>query len=291
MKGLQKINEEYIFVQNLQTICQVYEELSVMKMNEMRENVLHNRTYYQELINTYFEVKTSYKNQVLSIMHKKNKKDIKEMTIFEKNGKTAEVLITANTKLHGSLIQDVFNYFVREVKEKDSDIFIVGKLGDVAFQQAFPHKNRFYFEFPDAEIGSGEAIKTLSFHLTQYEKVNLYCGKFENLFNQTAMMNNITGDLSQLNAEELKEIERFLFEPDLDKVLVFFETKILNALIEQNLYEHQLARYGSRIKLMEQILGLVETNMTYLKHQRTKYKNNLENRKQQERFASLRMWT
>ena len=51
-------------VRTLKDLCLSYEEISVMKIQTIRDMVVETRDFYSELTGVYYHVTTSYKNQI-----------------------------------------------------------------------------------------------------------------------------------------------------------------------------------------------------------------------------------
>lgn len=289
MKNYLTLQTEIEFLRMVKNLCLAYEEISVMKMQKIRESVIQNRSFYEKISEVYYEVKGSYKNKVLSIMKKKHITDPKKLMLFAKNGKTVTVLISANTKLYGTITEKIFRLFREAVTRQTTDIMIVGRLGKKAFDNLKLDKKYLFFEIPDTEI-TLETIKPILFHLVQYETVNVFYGRFENLMYQNAQLSNVTGDIPFKPSEETKEIERFLFEPTLEKILQFFEEHMFSSLLRQTMFESQLARFASRIQAMEQALSPVQTEQNKRRFEKNLYLKRLSDKKQQERLAGMSLW-
>src|SRR5258708_7377513 len=110
-----------------------------------------------------------------------------------------------------------------------------------------------YFEIPDATVDVVH-IKKLMEKFLQYEKVNVFYGKFGNVVKQSPIESSISGE-DIFETETLSQVpreDRFIFEPTLQKIFHFFETQIMANLFSQTLLENQLARHASRVNAMEE---------------------------------------
>lgn len=292
MQDKRKIAEEITLVGDLRMLSEAFEEISVMKMQKVRSSVLRTRDFLTNLLDVFYDVKGSYKKQILELM-KKKKKDTSNISSFStlaKNGKEVIVLLSANTKLYGDIIPRVFNLFTEKVKSSNSDVVIVGKLGKDLFEQSDTKKAYKYFDVPDT-VASFEDLKPLVLDILNYEKVTVFYGKFENVINQTPTSINISGEepIDEEAPEEKRDF-KFLFEPSLERILNFFETQMFTSFFKQTVDEFELARHASRIRAMEEALGNIDTKVKLLKSQQGRAKRLTANKKQIETISGISLW-
>ena len=291
MLNKQQLSQEIELVKSLRMITQAYEEISVMKMQKIRDSVLNTRQFMEKLAEVFGDVKSSYARQIREMAKKKKIDDISEFTTFNKNGRTVHVLLSANTKLYGDIISRTYRLFEEAVEKNSGDIFIIGKLGKELFDQNHPEKKYQYFEVPDMDF-TVEDLKPVIQQITDYEKVIVYYGKFENIMTQMPQATNVSGNqnLEALVKEEDGSKFRFLFEPQLEKVLHFFETQLFSSFFKQTVNEGQLSRFASRITAMEEALQNIDDRMKDLNGEEKKLKRYLENKKQLGTVAGVALW-
>ncbi|MGI5826511.1 MAG: F0F1 ATP synthase subunit gamma [Patescibacteria group bacterium] len=292
MLNKQKLSQEIELVKSLRMITQAYEEISVMKMQKIRGSVLNTRQFMEKLAEVFGDVKSSYARQIKEMAEKKKIKDISEFITFNKNGKTVHVLLSANTKLYGDIISRTYRLFEEAISKASEDVIIIGKLGKELFDQGHPDRQYQYFEVPDMDF-TVEDLKPVIQKITDYEKVIVYYGKFENIMTQNPQATNVFGNQTQegLVKETDGEKARFLFEPQLEKVLSFFETQLFSSFFKQTAYEGQLARFASRITAMEEALQNIDTKMKNLTSQERRLRRYLENRKQLGAISGIALWS
>lgn len=278
MQNKQRINEEVELMSTLKLITQAYEEISVMRMQRIRDLVLNTRLFLGDLYKVYVDIKVNYKE---SLMKKIIKEDDAMKAMRERNGKTALVFISTNTKLNGEIIQKVFREFYDYSQAHDVDIFIVGKMGKQLYDQRSEKKQYKYYDLEENYINS-TSLHTLVIDLLAYKQVDAYYGKFESLLNQIPTEANLTGDQPEEKQAEKQEATLFMFEPSLVKILEFFETQIFSSLLKQSINESELARYASRIRAMEEAGQNINKSMKTLSSQMIKIKRLVSNKKQLE---------
>ena len=294
MQNKNQLAAQFDLVSTLEVLAHAYEEVSVIRMQKVRDSVLKNRTFMEHLAEVFHDVKESYKEEILHIINQKNKgKQSTTFSTHNKNGKTAYLFISSNQRLYGDIIKKVFVRFMETLKaDPDADIAIAGKLGKDLFEQQFTIKKEYtYFEIPDNNVRI-EDLKPMVQYLIPYDNVQVFYGQFNNLVNQDAASKSVTGDqqLNTTNAPQEKKYTYF-FEPSLEKVLNFFEGQVFASLLKQTVHEGELARLASRVKAMETALANIEKEEKNIKAETRKLKKNMENKKRLEALAGIAMWS
>jgi len=291
MLNKRKLEQEIDLVKSLRMISQAYEEISVMKMQKIRNSVVNTRQFMEKLAEVFGDVRTSYAQQIRIMIRKKKIKDISQFTTFNKNGKTVSVLLSANTKLYGDIISRTYRLFEEAIAKEKTDIIIIGRLGKELFDRTHAGWNYDYFEVPDMDF-TVEDLKPVIAKIANYEKVMVYYGKFENIVTQNPVSMNITGtqNLENLIKEGAGDRLQFLFEPQLEKILSFFETQLFSSFFKQTACEGQLARFASRITAMEEALQNIDGRLKSLNQEGRRLRRYLENRKQLGTVAGFALW-
>ena len=264
------------FLRRSKELCVSYEQISVMKMNDIKGDVLTTRDFYTDVSKVYYRVKTSYKKQV--------EKMGGSVLLSKKQKKRAGVLLTANNRLYGSILQDVFRLFHADREANPMDVIVVGKVGKhMVDDLKIPHT---YVEIPDKKL-TLEDIAPLAQVASGYEDVTVYYGIYETYIHQRAMKMNVTGDTLSHEVENEDKKSFYYFEPDLTRILLFFETQLFSSLLKQSFFEGQLARYASRIQRMEEALEVIDKQEKMAVHDHRRYQSLTADKKQKEQIVQL----
>lgn len=290
MQEQRRIVEELDLVQNIRNLAQAYEEISISRMNRIRGSVLKIRSFLSELGEVYYEVKNNYVVQIQELMKRKKQTGAVTFSLFKKNGKSVSVLVTANSKLYGDIFPKVFSLFIKSINKKTSDIVIIGKLGRDFMDQQNLGINYQYYEIPDEKITELD-LKPIIATLLDYQKVTVYYGKFQNVLNQNPTASLISGEeaIQEDTAPRKKNLS--IFEPELEKILQFFETQIFTSFFNQTVHESQLARYASRMRAMGETLDKITDKLQELELAQKRVHRKLTNRKQMETLAGINLWS
>ena len=197
------------------------------------------------------------------------------------------MFISANTAFYGDLTKKVFNLFSSEVKTNNYEATIVGNLGLTMFRQTLPDRAYSYFELPDYGIDAqklSEAIK----HLVQYEEIRVYYGKYQSVVTQKPTTFSISaGTPVSGKIDQQRPSVYYIFEPSVEKILMFFETQIFASLFDQSIRESQLAKFASRILAMDRATENIHQRLNNLGLERMKLSHGLENKKQLNALTSV----
>jgi len=266
----------------LRLVTQAYEEIAVMRMQRIRDSVLHTSLFISELNQVFVDVKSNYKTTSTGGLLMQKKKTITpQVTIIDKNGKNVAVLVTTNSKMNGEIIPKVFHEFYTYVNEHQTDIIIMGKMGKQLYEQMSKKRPYTFFELKENQI-TNVSLREIVLAMLPYKEINVFYGKFESLLFQNPTLTNLSGDKIEGKSDKKDKPNLYVFEPSIEKILEFFETQIFSSLVKQTLNESELARYASRIRAMEEAMQNIDKKTKGLKSQSNKIRKLLGNKKQLE---------
>lgn len=289
MKNRAQLTSEKIFISTLKVLAESYEEISVIRMQRVRNSVLTTRDFLSSLAEVFRDVKSSYQKEIERHQKDKNKKD-HFLASPAKNGKTVSVLLSSNNRLYGDIVSRVFDLFSESIKNQQTDIVIVGKVGKLLFDEKNTGRTYTYFEIPDQNPKLEDLKSVLSF-VVPYKKIVVYYGQFANMINQVPVSTEVSGAESLEIKEDLDAPKiQFFFEPSLETILGFFENQVFTSLLKQVVDESELSRLAARIKSMEDSLGNIEKQEQKLKMDTFRSKHLTENAKQIQRLGGMSLW-
>jgi ATP synthase F1 gamma subunit len=282
-----ELNLESEFLDTLHTILETYEEIAATRMGRIRSSVLGNRVFLLEINEIFQQVKTSYKAQIEMFMKNKRIKDPSKLTFIKKNGKTLYVFVSANTGLYGDIIRKTYEVFIDNLKRKPGDVAILGKLGlEIFIAEKFAAPLS-YFEFPDDKIDEITMRKIIEY-IVKYEQVLVFYEKFNTVISQSPIVTNISGD--PLPWEKSGPSARYFFEPSLEKIMEFFEKEIFASIFQQTILESELAKFASRMVSLDFASENTRIKLKQNILAKNKIKHQESNKKQLEKFASMKLW-
>ena len=220
----------------METLTRVFTEVARARLDKIRGLVENNRQYVGELGKVLHVVRVTAEQERLSA---KKKKKI-----------SASLLLTSNKRFYyGSLDEKVVGFYAAQTAYQGFvDRFVVGSVGaEMLSSRKYP----FPFQsivFPGGSP-TGKEMVDLAEKLTDYQKVLVYYPKFVTILTQQPDLVDVTG-LESLSPAQKGE-EYYIFEPEIGKILEFFEKQIMELLLEQTFMEAELARIGTQLTTMD----------------------------------------
>lgn len=286
-QNIKKITEDLELMEGL---SRAYANIASTRMQSVRGTVLSSRDFLLALDEIFAEVRESFRAEVKKLSKKRTGGAI---TFIPHNGKTASVFLSANTGLYGDVIQKTFNLFAEEFRTKGTEATVVGKLGLSLFLGAFPKTPYTYFDFPDYGTNK-DNLSNIIKHLVQYDEIHIFFGKFRSLVNQEPNVYNISAqnpfEAAETTKKTGKKIDKYLFEPSLEEILVFFETEMFTSLFEQSISEGQLAKFASRMIAMDRAGENIKDELKKVRLERMRILHSEQNKKITNTFASIALW-
>jgi F-type H+-transporting ATPase subunit gamma len=272
------IDEEIIKVKSLKTLVEVYGEIASVRVMKVRDSVLENRNFLGAINDIFQDSLASYAKKLSRLLVAGKIKKGKRVTFLAHNGKTVAVLVSANTGFYGEVVGTTFRKFMEEIKDKNVEITIIGKLGRSLFLEKEPKKPYTYFDLPDYQVSQAKLSKVIK-HLVAYEKISVYYGKYQSIITQVPTEFTISAGTSV--REDVKDPKvQYLFEPSVEKILMFFETEIFASLFDQTIRESQLAKFASRILAMDKAAENIKSDLQKLSLEKLRLEHRLSDRKQ-----------
>lgn len=288
MSTEKEIASEIEQLTSFRNLVRAYEEIASLRMMRTRDTVLKNRNFLAEIEAIFEKVRASYAWEVSKLAKKRKSKDKEAITFLAHNGKTVSVLLSANSGLYGSIVQTTFEEFMKEVGSQDVEVTIVGRQGLNLFQSEEPDKPHTYFEISDEKIRSGD-LNELIKHIVQYEEIHVYYGKFVSVVTQKPDVLTIAAEISLEKGKSEVGVS-YIFEPTLERILMFFETQIFAARFEQTAREGQLSKFASRVMAMDRADENISKRVGKLGMRKLRVSHSVRNREQLNLLASMNMW-
>lgn len=273
-------------LQLLQTVTSVYGEIAAMWMKRARDSILDSRQFVSEIQQIFVTVFAAYSQKITQMSFKRRRNGI---TFLAHNGKNVAVFISANTGFYGDILRTTFEQFLKDVRETDAEAVIMGKQGLGMYLAEEPNHPYTYFDFSDEHINQAQLL-TLVQHLVQYEEVRIYHGKFNTFLNQEPTMDPIAANPYQWMKQTNRKTIPYIFEPNIESVLMFFEKQVFTSVLEQSVREGQLSKFASRIMVMDRAGENIRQRMKQVKNDQLKASHRINNQKQLNQYASLRLW-
>lgn len=257
--------------ESLKQIAQSYSEIANLKIKKIRQETERNRVFFQELSYIYALIKR------LAVKKKIN---------VEKSKKIMSVVLTSNYRFYGSINSDLLDFFISFTSKMETDRIVLGKAAVDYFKASKIFSNYQPILLKDDQPNPAELI-LLTNMLKDYNQVLIFHSTLKSLLVQQPTVTDITATASSsaLGQNDTQEF-KFIFEPELAKILSFFDSSVLTLLLESAFLESELARTASRFISMDN--AETEANKLIKQYQKQKAyaKRSFVNNAILENFAS-----
>lgn len=275
MASLKEIKKELETIKTIKEITSIYYEIANLRMKEIKESVLKNRAFFDELIKTYQRIRTAFvvglKKRAEEVIKEKEKKN--QVLVF----------LSANEFLYGSLILDVWKEIQGFFNPKRDDLVVIGRIGKYLVERS-RLKKFYYFELDDAKP-EVEKIGQIVELIKNYQKILVFHGKYMGGLIQKPIAEEISPALEL--KRKIREKRSYIFEPSPEEIFDFFESEILGILLNITLLEHHLARLAARVVSMSEATEKAKKIEKELLKKELKIKRQLLTKKQIEIFSKI----
>lgn len=285
MFGRQDLEQEINGVSTIKSITEIYQQISAISIVQVKNSVARTRAFLEGVSLVYGHAKQSYLKQAQKLISRK--KDVGSLDFIRRNKKEVLIFVSSNQTLYGDLISKVFNKFIGDVKEKRVDSVVIGKVGRAMIEKENINSRVEFFDLADYKP-EWTKIQDITDFINKYEKITVYYGEFLSILNQIPTKSNISGGNSLGNPVEV--VKDYIFEPTSKQIMEFFETQVIANLFHQKIYEAQLARFASRLLIMNDATNNANQQLENLKGDFLKIKKFSKNKKQLSTFSSRVLW-
>jgi len=255
-------------------------DISVEKLGHLRAEFQKNQKFYIDISSLYSDIKR--------IARKKG-----ELPEKKKNAtSTVFVALTSNTRFYGSINADVmrsFNKHLVEIKDKNADAVVIGNTGRIFFEGHSKDvlKTKF-LSFADDRPTKKEIRKFLE-SVEEYDEVYVFYPAFVSIFTQEVSQLDITYTSQKADSSENDSLE-YIFEPELPKILEFFETRIRYLLFGRVILESELARTAARLFSINRSQDRADKKIKRVRRDIQKNIDTFNDLRLLESFAAISKW-
>ncbi len=266
--------------ESLKAMAQAFSEIANLKIKRIRSAVERNRIFFDEISKIYAIVKAFA---------------LQKKVVVVKPKKRLCIILTSNYRFYGNINSSLIKYFIGSTRElPDVDKIVLGK-GGIDFFKATKLLPNYKEIMLKTDMPTGFELTNLAKICSEYNQVLVFHSRFKSLLTQKATFTDITTtslylrefQVKPFNPKNKEDFMRFIFEPELPKILAFFDNQILTLLLEQTFLESELSRTASRFISMDE--AETQSNKFIKEYQKLKSYaiRNLENNKILETYARV----
>lgn len=274
IKEINKVLEEG---NALKSIAQIFSDIANLKIKRIRGEVERNRTFFEEISYVYGLIKQLANKKGLGI---------------KKGKKTISLILTSNYHFFGNINSDLIDFFVSTTAKMETDRLIIGKTAidyfktQLKLNKLTPNFNNYQEIVLKEDMPSTAELKKLVGLTEDYQQILIFFPKLKSLLIQLPEILDLS--TTQKSIVDSSQIDfKFIFEPELPKVLAFFDSQIITLLLEEAFLESELSRTASRFISMDN--AETEANKFIKEYTKIKAyaKRNLDNNTILEDYATM----
>ncbi len=268
---LKEIKEKLEEGESLKMVTQAYSEIANLKVKKIRANVERNRLFFQEISKVYAIIRKFAVSKKINMVKPK---------------KTVSLVLTSNQGFYGSINSDLLKFFVNSTKNMETDRIVVNKTGIEFFKTQPIFKNYTEVLLKDDQPSAAELISLVNL-IKDYNQVLIFFSSMASLLTQVPTVTDITPGISSVSTAGNKNDFRFIFEPELPKILAFFDSQVTTLLLEGTFLEGELSRTASRFISMDEAENNSNKSIKMYQTLKAAAKRNMDNNVILENFATM----
>ena len=254
-------------------------EVSAEKIDRLRTAFEKNSQFYTEITKLYQAVKQT------------------AIIRGELSGKAASgaarsisVAFTTNSRFYGSVNTEVMRTFIKHMQDSNSDYLIIGRTGGLFMRDFHTHTTQVSYLLFKEDEPSDEEMHTFLDTIAPYDHVYVFHSSFVNVFTQKVSSLDIAYTPSPEDAARAAEKIDYIFEPELPKILAFFETRVRHLLFQRVMLEAELARTAARLISMNQAQDRADSAVTRARRRMRRENATFNDARLLESFSAIAKW-
>jgi F-type H+-transporting ATPase subunit gamma len=297
MAKINEIKEQQTVVSAVGTFSNSLQQIATMRMMSLRKTVLASRRFVDEATIILRELK---REKQAHMMKELSKIDKRFKTI--KTYREAIIVLSSYQGLCGSYNVEIIKK-LEEIMPKypDSDYFVIGSKGQDYFRnqiRKLPNLNFFPYDIPE-EVQIEDLHRLINM-FPYYDRIYLIYNKYINTATREVVFLELVEPVEdeeeekkgdEKNPKETKEDEgKFIFEPDIEELIVNVGSKLRYALFRQQILDSKLSLYSSQMIAMQNASDNAKELLKDLQLQYNKARRKLIDKKIQEVQAGRALW-
>lgn len=279
MATINDLKDELGELTTMKFVSGAFTEAAAFKLKSIRALFEKNRHFYEEISHIYHLIRINA-NKYYKAQEETAKKTTDKKTLF--------VALTSNKHFYGTLNTSIMTSFVKETEKIETNFLIIGSTG-LEFLKGIRFKKPFeQLIFKEDNPNNDEASEFLK-RIQNFHKVMIYYPKYVTLLSQGVGIIDIT-HTEIVGSKEPEDEIHIIFEPELLKIVTFFENQVRLMLFRRVLFETDIARTSARLISMSAAEERADTLIKEKKVQYRKALTSLINIKQLETFTGMSKW-
>lgn len=276
MSTIKQINQVLDDSNSLKLVAQAYSEISAIKLQKIRKGIEKNRNFFQEITEIFHIVRVAALHQGIKVGTRRRG--------------TLSILLTSNYHFYGSLETHLVKFFILNTTKFKTDRVVVGKTGS-EFLQTMGYFHPYERHLFEDDLPTVEELKKLVVNLTGYQQILVYYSRMQSVLVQEPHVVDIVQAPPEHYLKNSKQAGAgYIFEPEIEQMVEFFNTQITQLLFEQTFLESELARTAARLTSMDQAQGNADDLIKQQRKLLAAAKRSIDNNRLLETISTLSNW-
>lgn len=241
MKQALSIQKEAGQVGTITNLTSIFESIASMRISKIKDRVTRSQEFFAELWQIYSQLRVDPNSRLTG----KNGPKRDKANVY--------LVLTSEGGLSGDIDSRIVRTVIQNYDPKTTDIIVIGAHGATQFIQNKVKIKR-YFRLPD--VDQAIDVSPIIQELIGYKNPTVWFQRYVSLSEQEPGRIDLLGRVRALGsdaADKLSEVispHDYLFEPDVDEVVKYLESVMMEIALSQVILESRLAQYASRFTAM-----------------------------------------
>jgi F-type H+-transporting ATPase subunit gamma len=234
------IQKEASQIGTISELTGIFESIASMRIGKIKDKVTRSQKFFDELWQIYTQLRVDPDELLVS---KKTKRD--KPNVF--------LVLTSEGGLSGDIDQRIVRTVLDSYDPKTTDLIVIGAHGARQFVQNKTQIKR-YFRLPD--VDQAIDVSPIVGELIGYQMPTVWFQRYISLSVQEVgridLINRVKalGSDADVRQAEIISPREYLFEPNVDEVVKYLESVMMEIALSQVILESRLAQYASRFTAM-----------------------------------------
>lgn len=281
MSKITDIKEQINDLTTFKHISTAFLEAAAVKLRNIRKAFERNDRFYESMIYIYHLVEINAGKEKVA-----NKKSapagIRQLT----------VAMTSNQRFFGTVNNEIMAKVLAFSIQRHTELMIIGTTGE-SYLRALNYNKPYQSITFLQDIPNQKESEVFLTTISPFDSVTIFYPKFISFLKQEAGSIEITSKIPSLDAahkDQLKDEINLIFEPELSKMVRFFESEVRMILFKRVLLETDLARTAARLLSMSQAEERSDYEIRLKKLELRKVSRSFTNAQLLETFSGIKKW-
>ena len=234
------IQKEVGQIGTISDLTGIFESIASMRIGKIKDKVTRSQKFFDELWQIYTQLRVDPNERLIT---KKTKRD--KPNVF--------LVLTSEGGLSGDIDQRIVRTVLESFDPKTTDLIVIGAHGARQFVQGKTQIKR-YFRLPD--VDQAIDVSPIINELIGYKQPTVWFQPYLSLSVQEVgridLINRVKllGSDAEARQADIISPREYLFEPNVDEVVRYLESVMMEIALSQVILESRLAQYASRFTAM-----------------------------------------